>query len=451
MAAPARSKLIALTRDLLRDSSSRAWTIMTAASMARLAVGFVASVLIARALGPADLGIYATLAAVASIVGAFSEFGLTESAVRRIASLWPSETEKAGEVAASYVWARLGLTTLIVASLSAAIGVGALIDVTPWRPLLLLLALLGVLATGLSGAVSGLLQSTERFGRLASVMLANSVLTALLALALYVTGRLTLVTALVVLGVGTSLTCFGIGYRQLPRSLGLRAPVRSVFVAEARRLLRFGRWLWVANWLAMLAIQADLILAGHWLSPVRLGAYALAVSLSSKAGIVNQSLHAALLPAAASLSSPDEIRSFLRRGIARSLIVLVCLLLMAPLARPLIPAIFGSGYRSATGIFLALLAVAALDLLFAPILMLAYTAGRSGLIAAADASRVLTLLAVALVLLPTVGVYGLVVAKGVASVSGLVVTVVVLREKMRSDGVSVRALVASNGVEIQPE
>ncbi len=228
-------------------------------------------------------------------------------------------------------------------------------------------------------------------------------------------------------------------------------PTRSVFGAEARRLLRFGRWLWVANWLAMLAVQADLILAGHWLSPVRLGAYALAVSLSSKAGVVNQSLHAALLPAASSLRSPDEIRAFLRRGMARSLIVLVCLLLVAPLARPLIPAIFGSGYRSATGIFLALLAVAALDLLFAPILMLAYTAGRSGLIAAADASRVLTLLVVALMLLPTVGVYGLVVAKGVASVSGLVVTIVVLREKMRSDGVSVRALVASNGVEVQPD
>ncbi len=135
---PARLKPSALARDLLRDSSSRAWTIMTGASVARLAVGFVASVLIARALGPADLGIYATLAAVASIVGAFSEFGLTESAVRRIASLWPSEARKAGEVAATYVWTRLALTALIVAALSVALGVGALIDVTPWHPLLLL-------------------------------------------------------------------------------------------------------------------------------------------------------------------------------------------------------------------------------------------------------------------------------------------------------------------------
>ena len=424
---------------------------MTAASLARLAIGFVASVLIARALGPADLGIFATLAAVASIVGAFSEFGLTESAVRRIASLWPGETEKASEVAASYVWARLALTALVVAALSAAIGVGALIEVTPWHPQLLLLALLGVLATGLSGSVSGLLQATERFGRLASVMLANSALTALLAVGLALTGRLTLVTALVVLGIGTSLTCFGIGYRLLPRGLVMNAATRSSFRTEARRLLGFGRWLWVANWLAMLAVQTDLILAGHWLSPVRLGAYALAVSLSSKAGVVNQSLHAALLPAAASLSSPDEIRTFLRRGLARSLIVLMCLLLLAPLARPLIPAIFGSGYRSATGVFLALLAVAALDLLFAPILMLCYTAERPDVIAAADASRVLTLVVVALVLLPTVGVYGLVVAKGMASVCGLVVTVVVLREKMRSDGVSVRAVVAGNGVEIQPK
>jgi len=279
----------------------------------------------------------------------------------------------------------------------------------------------------------------------------NSALTALLAVTLYFTARLTILSALIVLGIGVSLFCFGIGYRLLPHPLDLSIPKRSTFAAEAQLLLRFGRWLWLANWLAMLAVQADLILAGHWLSSVRLGAYALAVTLSSKVAVVNHSLHAALLPSASSLRTPAATRAFLRRGIARSLLVVAGLFIAMPVARPLIPAIFGPDYRSAVGIFVALLGVAALDLIFARILMLAYTAERPELIAAADASRVVTLLVVAFALLPTVGVYGLVVAKLMASLAGLFVTVLVLRTTFRSEGVSLGTLISSDRVEVQIE
>lgn len=433
------------------DAITVDWLMMTIGSLVRLAIGFVASVLIARALGPVDLGIYATLAAIATTTGAVAEFGLTESAVRRIAINWPGDSTAAGDTAATYVWLRAGLTTLMVVGAVTLVAIGAEIGITPERPLLVSLALLGIIATALSGSVSGLLQATGRFGRLSLVMVANSALTALLALLLAVAGTLNLTTALIVLGIGTSLTCVGLGRSLLDDRVKLIPPSWSIFRAEAGMLLRFGRWLWLANFLAMLAAQLDLLLAGHWLTPVALGAYALAVTLASKAAVVNQSLHAVLLPVAASLRSSQSIRTYLRRALARSLLIAATLIVATPLARWLIPLFFGGVYRQAVGLFTALLGVAILDIIATPMLLLAYTADRPKLIVIADAIRVVVLALGAALLLPLVGIYGLVLAKLLASLAGFAWTAVALVPQFKADGFWPASALALEDVAVESE
>ncbi len=424
---------------------------MTTGSVVRLAIGFVASVLIARALGPVDLGVYATLAAIASTIGAVAEFGLTESAVRRIAVNWPNSSIAAGETAATYVWLRGGLTTLIVVSAITLVAIGAEVGMAPVKPRLLLYALLGIIATALSGSMSGLLQAMGRFGRLSLVMVANSALTALLALLLVVTGTLNLTTALIVLGIGTSLACVCLSRSLIGERVTLIRPPWPTFRGEAVKLLRFGRWLWLANSLAMLAAQLDLLLAGHWLTPVALGAYALAVTLASKAAVVNQSLHAVLLPVAASLTSSGSIRTYLRQAVVRSLIIAALLIVGTPLARWLIPLVFGGAYRQSVGLFTALLGVAVVDIIATPILMLAYTVDRPKLIVAADASRVVVLAIGAALLLPLVGVYGLVMAKLLASLAGFVWTAVALVQQFKADGMWSASAQSMEDVAVQGE
>ncbi len=435
----------------LPDAVTVDWLTMTTGSVVRLAIGFVASVLIARALGPVALGVYATLAAIASTIGAVAEFGLTESAVRRIAINWPENSDAAGDTARAYVWLRAGMTTLIVVSAITLTAIGAEVGIAPVSPMLLSYALLGIIATALSGSVSGLLQATGQFGRLSLVMVANSALTALLALLLVITGTLNLTSALIVLGIGTSLACVGLGRSFLGKRITLHRPRWPTFRGEAVELLRFGRWLWIANFLAMLAAQLDLLLAGHWLTPVALGAYALAVTLASKAAVVNQSLHAVLLPVAASLTSSQSIRTYLRRALARSLIIAALLIVGTPLARWLIPIVFGDAYRQSVGLFTALLGVAVVDIIAMPMLMLAYTVDRPKLIVAADASRVIVLAIGAVLLLPLVGVYGLVVAKLLASLAGFVWTAVALMRQFKADGMWPASAQSMEDVAVQGE
>ena len=407
------------------DPVTRGWAVITAGSVARLAIGFVASVIIARALGPARFGSYALLGATAGLAGAVSEFGLTQAAVRRIGRDWPRRPADAAAQAAAFVWLRVLSSAVVVALLIACLPLAAR-RLPSGDPRLLAYALLGVVAVALSGSVSGVLQATSRFRALSLVMVCNALLTVILAAGLRLLGWLNLTTALLVLGVATSLACFLVGRRLLPPGIGLAWPGRPALRRDARELCRVGSWVWVANSLALVAARLDLFLAGYWLSPAAVGGYVLAVNLAGKADVVNQSLYAALLPSAAALDTPESVRRYLRGGMLRSGAVALAFLPLFPLARPLIPLVFGSGYLAAVAPFAGLLLIALFDLFTAPALLLCYSADAPQLLAAADGTRVVTLAAAALWLVPGYGVAGLILAKFLARLAGAALTLAYL-------------------------
>src|SRR5579872_5122701 len=172
------------------DPVTRGWAVVTSAGVVRLGLGFVASLVIARALGPAAFGMYAVLAATVAIVATLAEGGLSEAAVLRISAAWPADTVAAQQRARAFFWLRLGMVSAVVA-----VGCGAaslvraflLPDVDDG---LIRWALLGIVATAASGAVSAMLQATGAFGRMSSLTLINTGLTALLAVLLASVQRL---------------------------------------------------------------------------------------------------------------------------------------------------------------------------------------------------------------------------------------------------------------------
>ena len=371
---------------------------------------------LARTLGAAAFGVFAVLAATMAIAGGLADFGLTGAAVRRIAG-------EAGEQCRLQTWRGFVALRLAGAAIVAGVGIAAAgwlcrrVLAIPGHESLLRLALVGMVATAVSGAMTAGLQATGRFRSLATVMLVNAVLSALLAVALAATGWLTLTTALAVLGIATALASAVVGWRLLPDELRSIRPSRDDVHAEGRPLLRFGAWLWVASTLGLLAGQLDILLLGHWSSSEVVGAYALAVALASKADVLNQSLHAVLLPGAARLRSSREGREYLRAGLRRGLLAGAALLACLPLAGPAISLVYGDAYRPSVALFQILLVVSLLDLLSTPALLLAYTVERPRLLVLAGALRTGTLVVVAVALIPRYGAEGAVAARLAASVA----------------------------------
>jgi hypothetical protein len=129
----------------------------------RMGLSFAAGILVARALGPAEFGVYAVLAAAVGIGGAVADLGLSNAGVYRVASVWQLDPELALQRGRSFFWARVGCAAAMAAAAMAlarwlAPALGLPPAVGPYQSsALLTLAFAGVAATALSGAVSVLL------------------------------------------------------------------------------------------------------------------------------------------------------------------------------------------------------------------------------------------------------------------------------------------------------
>jgi O-antigen/teichoic acid export membrane protein len=399
------------------DPVTRGWAVVTSAGVARLALGFVASLLVARALGPAAFGVYAVLAATVGVVGALSEGGLTEAAVLRISAVWPDTAQDAQQRARAFFWLRLGLAAAVVALGCAVAGPAAehLLGIDEG---LLRWALLGIVATAASGAVSAMLQATGAFGRMSSLTLFNTGLTAALAAVLVLMARLDLLAALIVLGIGTSLMTFAFGAAMLPRGWMLGLPKAARLKVEAGLLVGTGRWLWIASLFAMLTANAEILLLNHWASLPLVGAYALALNLATKADLVNHSLYTVLLPGVGRLREPGEVSRYARRGLLRGGLIALGLLLLMPLAEPVIGLVYGAEFAAAAPFFRLLIGVMIFDVLLTPFLLLPLAYRQARMLAAADAARAVTLVLVALGLIPIYGAVGAIAARFAARVAG---------------------------------
>lgn len=408
------------------DPITRGWAIVFSGSMARLALGLVASVLIARSLGPAGFGVYAVLAAASGIAGAFADAGLSDAAVKRIASVWPENPTEAELRARAFFWMRLAAAGLVFCAGTLLSGPLSRLLGLQQGETLLVLALAGVLATAASGAVTTVLQAPGHFGRVTLVMLTNAVLTALLAGVLALSGQLTIVTALLALGAGTSVASFAAGLYLLPDGWALKPPRLDALRKEGGALLRFGLWLWLGGMLAMLAAQLDLLLVNRWLDAATVGAYGLALNLASKVEVVNQSLYTVLLPAASALRGGPAEKRYLRTGTIRGLIVCALLLPLFPLAEGIIVLLYGPAYAPAAFPFRLLLGIALFELMASPFLLLVFPRDRARLQAAADAVRAAVLAVAGVGLIPVLGLTGAVAARLLSRVAGAVFTLALL-------------------------
>lgn len=414
------------------DPVSRGWAIVMGGNLGRMALSFVASVLVARALGPAAFGIYAVLGAAMAITGVVADMGLTVTEVKRVASVWPHQPDTAhlrGRVA---TWLRVGgaLLFFILGALLAvpiANRILGLSDV-PNGPLLFILAMAGMVAVALSGTVSSLLQATNHFGRLSTMSLVNAGLTTILAGTLFVMGRLDLVTALLILGIGTSLASFLVGYRLLPGRWALwRLPAFQDLRLEGAALFRFSRWLWVASLFTVVIMQIDVIMVGRLTTAAAAGLYGLALNLARKADIVNQSLYTSLLPTASSLKDREAVGKYLRQSLVRSGLIALGLLVLMPLVGPFIRIFYGSEYAPATGLLQLLLIVVIIDAFATPVILLVFPLERPKLYAVSTALQTIILLLLAAWLIPSMGTPGAAVAKIVARLTGFVLVLWRLR------------------------
>lgn len=430
IAAPALAEWL---RRELRSVGARHSAITLTGSLGRLGLGFVASVIIARTLGPAGYGLIALLSLVIAILDTVFDFGLTYTAVHAVARSLANGLASTRSLAVGY-WS----LTLLLNTAGAAAGfvlaepIARLVLGRPDAENVVRLVVLGLVTVAGNGACAALLQASQRFGRLALVQVATQATYLLAVLGLSWSGRLS-VESVVLLGVVNPLLGFVLGLSLLPRGLldlraGLSRPARHAW----GDLSRFSRWLWVSSMLSLLAAQLDLALVGRWLPAVEVGLYALALNLATKLDILNQARFTVLLPSMATIGKGAGLREQARRGVVRSVALSLPLALALPLAGPFVGLVYGPAYLDAVPALLVLVVAVIFDLITTPLLLLAYPMNAPRVLAASDLLRVTSLVLLAIPLVPGLGPTGAALAKLGAKLLGAGFTIAALAWKSRS-------------------
>lgn len=410
--------------DQLRAETTQSAALVFSGHLGRMLLGLVSSAMLARGLGPEGLSIFSVVGAVMTVAATVADFGLANSAVREIASVLARAPQRARETVTAYGRLKLGgslLTAGLVVVLSVPLA-GAL-NLPRDSGAMLMHLVAASLVTAAAGDVTvTLMRALRRFGTMAAVQTANAALTVAVIGGLFLIGRLTVASALLA-GALTAAASAALRFLLLD-SDWRKAVIRrgGLDRSVSRRLLAFSQWLWVSAILSILSSQLDLLLLDRFFARRSVGHYALALNLSLKANLINQTLHAVLIPRVSALSSRSAYLAYGRRNLARSAAIGFLLLLALPLARPFILTVYGAAYEPSVTIFYLLMITVLLDLLTVPILLLAFPMDLPRVIAGSDGVRVAGLLGAGLLLIPSWGMAGAAVAKLVGKIGGAALT-----------------------------
>ncbi len=388
---------------------ARSVTITLAARLGALAVSVVASVILARALGPLGRGEYALIVLIPALIQFGGGFGLDQATTYLVAR----RREEAAAIGLTLAGAAALLGLLLVALYAALSVIPAYTHYleragAEARLVWVLIALLPISlpTTVLTGAILGL----ERFRSYNLVTLVWPVV------------NLGLLLGLVVIlnrGVGGAvLASAGASVLSLvtaAATLFYLAPERKSWKSEVvKEACSYGARAHAANLAWLIHYRADMLLVGYMAGPAALGFYAVAVGVAEKLYLAPSAVGTVIFPRIAA-TSPAEARRLTPRAVRHSLwLTLVLALLIAAVARPLVRGLFGASFVPAV-IPLWLLLPGVVSLAMGRVLSADLNGrGLPGVVARANASMAVLNLLLNLWWIPLWGIAGAAVATSIS-------------------------------------
>jgi O-antigen/teichoic acid export membrane protein len=376
------------------------------------AAGFVAGVLIARALGPSGFGLYSLGVAVTTLAQETCGYGLETAVVRRASPLWRRGDDQAAwalYTALLYLKA-LVAGSVVVMGIPIAWGVGTSLFREPLAVFAVSMGLIGALSTSLWRGSLAMFQSRQRFASHAMTQGSANVLKLSGVAVLLTLGALRLSHALA-LHVLCPAVVFAIVV--VPIAGRLAAQRREVPEA-ARTVLHVGRWLVASSLLFAAHYRADVLMLSALAGSAVVGVYNAAFVLASTVDFATLSLDTVLLPRYSAVPPDARLHPIARRTAIRLLPLAAGVILLGLLARPIALFLFGEAYGSSSAVLQLLVPGVAATFLSQPFLVAFYARGKARSLVPLDALVLGLNLAANFLLIPRYGAQGAAVATSLA-------------------------------------
>jgi len=380
-----------------------------AARIATAGMGFLGTVLMARALGPGDFGQLAVLLAVSGVAAGLLGPALDASLVRFAARRLTPEHDGAAPYFRFLLLVKIAAAALIVAigfvgarpiagALSGRDGGAA------YSPHGVFVAFLGASFLTLWCFAQSYFQAHRRFGAYAAFEFSGTALRLGIIVALLFAARAGIVSLLWAYA-ASALIMGAIAWSFLPRDYVRLERPRA---AMGRDFFLFARWVIAAACFTTLAQRVDLFLLAAFRVPKEtIGHYGAATSLAQIGDLAVMSLFNVLLPTASAIAAPAVMRAFLRRFRMPAAAACVALLPGIAAAGPVARLTFGPAYAETGTLFAVLLAAALASLIGAPSGAALYGLGRARAIAMLEGVKLVALTVAGLYVAPRYGALGM--------------------------------------------
>lgn len=393
---------------------------------AKLAVGVVSAILLARGLGPEGMGQYALIMSVCLLVAQLSDLGIGPTAVR-----FASRAVALGRTALQHAvlrWAfRLRMAVALLLSAGAYLLVPWITDRFWHAPDLAPLVRLGLLIgifTALGTVPMIYFQSLKRFRVNAVVGTAQSV--ALLA-GVLILAAMQWWTVAAVVRVSVLATSLGaLAFLALvPRAaLVAREDIRGRAGPLLKRLLltpeegregrtldatsptHFALYMMLSSAIVTVTLKADVWLMGYYLDKAEIGVYDVATRFTLPLLMLLGAINTALWPRASALVSMEATGNLLPKTLKLIALASGAVAAYAMLVPLLAPWLFGAEYAAATVLAQLLCLRYCIALLISPVGILGYNYGLVKCFWLINLLQLGVVLAINIVLLPKVGALG---------------------------------------------
>jgi O-antigen/teichoic acid export membrane protein len=371
----------------------------------KLGLGFVATAGLARAIGPAEFGVYSLAMNLLLVISSAGDLGLNTSFVRLFVRRKVADQADAQMFLRRMVALRLSMSTgLFLLCLLALPLAGVLIVGESVPPSLLRIGSLVVLTDGLFMLSLALLQAEEKFGKLSALNVVINVLRVILLAAFYFSGALTAVTAILTVvlssfAVASIVFLTERGYRP---ALAVQETLRDV-----KGLFFWGRWLSLMAIANILYVRLDMVLLGYFhIDRSAVGNYALAYAFAWAVVAFQVAMMTLLLPKVSSINTAEKLRIYLKRASILAVVAIPALLIFCVAVDFFLGWFYGNQYPEAATVFPYLAAGFAVTLITTPFIALSMTLDRPQILAYENILGLVIVLILGLLLIPTMGIIG---------------------------------------------
>jgi len=337
-----------------------------------LGLGFVATVILVRDLGPDRFGMFAAALAVLTLTAQISDMGLNTTFVRFASSYF------AADVPTALVLVRLAFR--FKCAVAAVVGFAGVLLAHPLaryvlgRPELtplIRVAFIGVVASILYRYLLTTLQARRRFRTYAAVLAVGPTFQLVAVVALLLTSRLDTSSAFLTYAAAPF---FGFLVATLfsPKPFGSGGADDQTRRQLAGKLFHFGKWVAISTTVTPLALRLNILMLPALSTAAQAGSYAAAERLAMLLPLITYSLTTALLPEVASFRSYGQLRSYAKKVLRIAPLPILLLIVLCAVAGPLITFLFGAKYASSIGIFRILVISYSFDIVVNPASLVLY-------------------------------------------------------------------------------